>query len=160
MPSIKIICVGKLKEAFYTSAAGEYLKRLAPYAKMSVEELPEVRLPESPSPGDIRTALEAEAERILPRIPKGACTVALCVEGRGFSSPALAAWLSRQMNSGFSQFCFLIGGSYGLSERVKAQAALRLSMSEMTFPHHLARVMLLEQIYRAFKINENARYHK
>ena len=141
-------------------AAGEYVKRLSPYAKLEVEELAETRLPENPAPAEIQAALATEADRILPRIPKGACTVALCVEGQAMSSPALAGYLSRRMNGGDSAFCFLIGGSFGLAERVKAQAALRLSMSEMTFPHHLARVMLLEQLYRAFKINENAPYHK
>ena len=160
MLKIKLICVGKMKERFYMDAAGEYVKRLSPYAKVEVEELAETRLPDNPAPAEIQAALEAEAEKILPRIPKGGCTVALCVEGEAMSSPALADYISRRMNGGFSAFCFLIGGSFGLAPRVKQQADLRLSMSDMTFPHHLARVMLLEQLYRAFKINENAPYHK
>ena len=157
---IKLICVGKMKERFYVDAALEYTKRLSAYGKVEVEELPETRLPEAPAPAEIHAALEAEAEKILPRIPKGACTVALCVEGKGLSSPALADFLAQRMNAGLSAFCFLIGGSFGLAQRVKERADFKLSMSEMTFPHHLARVMLLEQLYRAFKIQENAPYHK
>ena len=160
MLGIKIICVGKMKEPFFIEAAKEYSKRLGAYAKLEIQELPEQRLPEAPSPAEIRAALALEAEKIRGQIPKAACLIALCVEGKSFSSPALADFLDQKMSGGASSFCFLIGGSFGLDEALKAQAALRLSMSEMTFPHHLARVMLLEQIYRAFKINENAPYHK
>ena len=160
MLGIKIICVGKMKETFFIDAANEYVKRLGAYGKVEVCELPEFRLPEAPSPSQIQAALDSEGEKILAQIPKGACVIALCVEGKGFSSPGLADCMAKKMSAGASSFCFLIGGSFGMSENVKQKAALRLSMSEMTFPHHLARVMLLEQVYRAFKINENSRYHK
>ncbi len=160
MPGIKIICVGKMKEKFFIDAANEYVKRLGAYGKVEVTELPEQRLPEDPSPALVRAALDSEGEKILAQIPKGACVVALCVEGKAFSSPGLADFMAKKMSGGASAFCFLIGGSFGMAESVKQRADLRLSMSEMTFPHHLARVMLLEQVYRAFKINENSRYHK
>lgn len=160
MIDIKIICVGKLKEKFYTAAAAEYVKRLGAYCKISVLELPEERLPDRPSQALIDAALEKEGERILAKIPAGAVVVALCVEGQTLSSEELAARMDRWTVQGKSQFVFLIGGSFGMHPSVKAKADLRLSMSPMTFPHHLARVMVLEQIYRAFKINEGSSYHK
>ena len=160
MTDIKVICVGKLKEKFYAAAADEYVKRLGAYCKISVLELPEEKLPDKPSQAQIDAALEKEAERILSKIPNGAVVVALCVEGGTLSSEELAAKLDKWMVQGKSQFVFLIGGSFGMHPSVKVKAALRLSMSPMTFPHHLARVMVLEQIYRAFKINEGSSYHK
>lgn len=160
MLKIKIICVGKMKEKFFIDAANEYMKRLSAYAKIEVDELPESRLPDSPSGAEVLAALEAEADAILQRIPKGALCAALCVEGKELDSPALSELISRQTSCGVSAFCFMIGGSFGLADRVKARAELRLSMSQMTFPHHLARVMLLEQLYRSFKISEHSRYHK
>ena len=160
MTDVKIICVGKLKEKFYAAAADEYVKRLGAYCKISVLELPEEKLPDKPSQAQIDAALEKEGERILSKIPNGAVIVALCVEGGTLSSEELASKLDKWMVQGKSQFVFLIGGSFGMHPGVKARAALRLSMSPMTFPHHLARVMVLEQIYRAFKINEGSSYHK
>ena len=122
--------------------------------------MPEERLPDAPSPAQIDAALEKEASRILDKIPRGAKLIALCVEGKALSSEALAQQVADWTVAGCSQLVFVIGGSFGLHPRVKAAAALRLSMSPMTFPHHLARVMVLEQIYRAFQILKGTRYHK
>lgn len=160
MVSVTLICVGKLKEKHYKDAAQEYVKRLGGYCRAEVIELPETRLDETPAQAQVDAALEKEAEMILARIPKGAVVTAMCVEGELLSSEELAARFSRDMVQGASKFVFVIGGSFGLSERVKRAARYRLSMSKMTFPHHLARVMALEQIYRAFKINEGSSYHK
>ena len=160
MIDVKLICVGKLKEKFYAAAAEEYVKRLGAYCKISVLELPEERLPDRPSQALIDAALEKEGGRILDKIPASAVVIALCVEGNALSSEELAARLNKWTVQGKSQFVLLIGGSFGMHPRVKARADLRLSMSPMTFPHHLARVMVLEQIYRAFKINEGSSYHK
>ena len=160
MIDIKVICVGKMKEKFYIAAAEEYVKRLGAYSKISVLELPEERLSDKPSQAQIDAALDREADRILDKIPAGAAVIALCVEGQTMPSEALAEKLDRWTVQGKSQFVFLIGGSFGMHPRVKQRADLRLSMSPMTFPHHLARVMVLEQIYRAFKINEGSSYHK
>lgn len=160
MTDIRIICVGKLKEKFYSAAAEEYIKRLGGYCKLTVTELTEQRLGDRPSPAQIHAALSKEGEDILSRIPGGAVVIALCVEGTPLSSEELAQKLSGWTVQGRSQFVFLIGGSFGLHPKVKQRAELRLSMSPMTFPHHLARVMVLEQVYRAFKINEGSSYHK
>ena len=157
---VQLICVGKMKEKFYIDAAAEYVKRLSAYCKLQVVELPEERLPSNPSQAQIDAALEKEAAAILAKIPKGSKIVALCVEGKLLSSPDLAQELAKWTVDGASHFTFLIGGSFGLRPSVKEKAQLRLSMSPMTFPHHLARVMVLEQIYRAFQINAGTRYHK
>nr|WP_326126480.1 23S rRNA (pseudouridine(1915)-N(3))-methyltransferase RlmH [uncultured Oscillibacter sp.] len=160
MQRVTLICVGKLKERFYAEAAAEYAKRLSRYCKLTVVELPEERLPENPSPAQIAGALEREAAAIRGRLPSSAVLIALCVEGRERSSEELARLMENWAGRGESQLVFLIGGSFGLHGSIKAQAAERLSMSPMTFPHHLARVMLLEQIYRAYQINAGTRYHK
>ena len=160
MLAVKLICVGKMREKFYLDAFSEYAKRLGAYCRFELTELAEVRLPDAPSQKEIAAALEKEATGIVKSIPTDAYTVALCVEGRQMPSEKLAELIARQEGSGKPRLCFVIGGSYGLSPRVKAAADLRLSMSEMTFPHHLARVMLMEQIYRGFKINEGSKYHK
>ena len=157
---VQLICVGKMREKFYIDAAAEYVKRLSAYCKLQVVELPEERLPSNPSQAQIDAALEKEAAAILAKIPKGSKIVALCVEGKLLSSPDLAQELAKWTVDGASHFTFLIGGSFGLHPSVKEKAQLRLSMSPMTFPHHLARVMVLEQIYRAFQINAGTRYHK
>lgn len=157
---VHIICVGKLKEKFYTDAAAEYVKRLGAYCKLQLTELPEERLPQNPSQAQIDAALEKEAQAVRGKIPKGAAVIALCVEGTLLSSEKLAAKLEQWSAGGASNLVFLIGSSYGMHPSLKAQAQLKLSMSPMTFPHHLARVMLLEQVYRAFKINEGSNYHK
>ncbi len=160
MLNIKIICVGKLKEKFYTAAAAEYMKRLSTLCRLEVEELPESRLSAQPSQAEVEAALRKEGESIALRIPAGALTVALCVEGKQLSSVRFSQFLEACALKGRSKLCFLIGGSEGLSEEVKEKAEVRMSMSEMTFPHHLARIMLLEQLYRAFQIREGSRYHK
>ena len=160
MQSVQLICVGKLKEKFYADACAEYAKRLGAYCKLTVLELPEERLPDRPSQALIDAALDREGDRILSKIPAGSVIIALCVEGNTLSSEELAARMDKWAVQGSSQLTFLIGGSWGLHPKVKRRAALRLSMSPMTFPHHLARVMLLEQVYRACKINEGSNYHK
>lgn len=141
MLRVTVLCQGRLKEPYYIDACREYLKRLTAYCKAEVVELPE--------DGDM-----------LPRIPKGAYVIALCIEGKKLDSPGLAAHLQMLATGGDSRICFLIGGSDGLSQAVKDRSDFRLSMSDMTFPHHLARVMVLEQIYRAFTISAGAKYHK
>ena len=160
MLSVKLICVARMKEKFYAEAFGEYMKRLQPYCKLQLTEAPEQRLSESPSPKELEKALDREAEDILAAIPGDSYVAALCIEGRELSSEALAELVFKVEGSGRPRMCFIIGGSYGLSPRVKARADLKLSMSPMTFPHHLARVMLAEQLYRSFKIIEGSRYHK
>ncbi len=160
MQRITLLCVGKLKEKFYADAAAEYGKRLSRYCKLEIVELPEERLPEAPSPAQIDAALAKEAEAIRGKLPPSSSLVALCVEGRMRSSEELAQLMETWSNRGEKRLVFLIGGSHGLHESVKAQAWAKLSMSPMTFPHHLARVMLLEQIYRAYQINAGTKYHK
>ncbi len=157
---ITLLCVGRLKEKFFEDAVREYCKRLGGYCKIEPVELSEQRLSARPSAGEVQAALDREAEALLRRVPSGARAVALCVEGREFSSEELAREMERSALSGRADYCFIIGGSYGLAPAVKERADLCLSMSRMTFPHHLARVMLLEQIYRAFKIRSGEEYHK
>ena len=160
MFEITLITMGKLKEKFYISAAGEYAKRLSGYCKFHLLELPESRLPEDPSPAEIQAGLEKEAELILARIPKGAWFCVFTPEGRTLSSEAFAQKLREVKLSGKSSACFLIGSSFGMAPRVKDRADLQLSMGPMTFPHHLARIMVLEQLYRAEAIQAGSKYHK
>ena len=160
MLQVKLICVGKMRERFYIEAFEEYRKRLGAYCRFACMEIAEQRLPEDPSEALIRAALEKEAEEILKAVPPDAFLSALCVEGKQMPSEGMAELIAGRENSGKPKLCFVIGGSFGLSERVKNRADLRLSMSKMTFPHHLARVMLAEQLYRGFKIREGSRYHK
>ena len=160
MLQVKFICVGKMKERFFLDAFAEYAKRLGAYCRLECVELTEQRLPEEPSAAEIAKALEREAAEILRGIPQDAYVVALCVEGRELPSEAMAELIAGRENSGKPKLCFVVGGSFGLSETVKKRADLRLSMSKMTFPHHLARVMLAEQLYRGYKIREGSRYHK
>ena len=160
MFDITLICMGKLKEKFYTAAAAEYEKRLKGYCQFKILELPEVRLPEAPSPAEISAGLEKEAELIFSKIPKGAWFCTLTPEGKVISSEALAAKMKDVKLSGKSSACFLIGSSFGMSPRVKEKADFRLSMGPMTFPHHLARIMVLEQLYRAEAIQAGSKYHK
>ena len=160
MQKITVLCVGKLKEEFYLDATAEYAKRLGRYCKLDILELPESRLPEEPSPAQIQQALDAEAAAITAKLPKGGALVALCIEGTPCSSEEMSRKMQQLAVSGKTQLTFLIGGSVGLSESLKRRADWKLSMSPMTFPHHLARVMLLEQIYRAFQIRQGTKYHK
>lgn len=160
MFEITLIAMGKLKEKFYLSAAAEYEKRLGGYCRFRLLELPEVRLPEAPFPAEIAAGLEKEADVILSKIPKGAWFCVLTPEGKAISSEALAAKMAEVKLSGRSSACFLIGSSFGIAPRVKAAADFKLSMGPMTFPHHLARIMVLEQLYRAETIQAGTRYHK
>ena len=160
MLHIKLICVGKLREKYYIEAFREYEKRLGAYCRLECVEIAEQRLPDPPSDKELAAALEREAAEVLKAVPSDAWLCALCVEGRQLSSEDHAELIASRENSGKPKLCFVIGGSYGLSPAVKQRADLKLSFSSMTFPHHLARVMLAEQIYRGFKINEGSRYHK
>ena len=160
MLGIKLICVGKMKEKFYIDAFAEYSKRLSAYCKFECVELSETKLGENPSDREIEAALSKEAAEIEKNIPKDAYVIAMCVGAKQLKSEELAAKLNSIAISGKGKICFLIGGSFGMAESLKKNADMRLGMSEMTFPHHLARVMLAEQIYRSFKINEGSRYHK
>lgn len=157
MLGVEIICVGKLKEKFFSAAADEYAKRLSAYCKLTITELPETA---AKNEAEVLRALSIEGERILSKIGSGAYIIAMCVEGKGLSSEELSRKISDLKVSGKSKLVIIIGGSNGIDERVKEKADLRLSMSKMTFPHHLARVMVLEQVYRAFKIEEGSDYHK
>jgi 23S rRNA (pseudouridine1915-N3)-methyltransferase len=160
MQRITVLCVGKLKEKFYAAAASEYEKRLSRFCRLEIAELPEVRLPENPSAAEISQALAAEAERLETRLTQGGPLIALCIEGTALSSEELARKMDSLATAGTSRLTFLIGGSFGLDEQIKQRADFRLSMSPMTFPHHLARIMLLEQIYRAYQILSGTKYHK
>ena len=160
MLTVRLICVGKLGEKFWAEAVREYEKRLTAYCKLEIVELPEQRLPQNPSEGEIARALDKEAALIEAKLLSGAAVAALCIEGKPMSSEQLADYLSGLTVSGTSKLCLVIGGSCGLSPRIKQKAGLRLSMSPMTFPHHLARVMVLEQVYRALSITAGGKYHK
>ena len=160
MFSITLICMGKLKEKFYTEAAAEYAKRLKAYCAFQLIELPECRLPEDPSAAQIAQGLQKEAELIRAKLPKGCFFCVLTPEGRLLSSEQLADTLRLAKLGGRSGVCFLIGSSFGIAPEIKALADLQLSMSKMTFPHHLARVMALEQLYRAEAIQAGSKYHK
>ena len=160
MLSIKLICVGKLKERFYIDAVNEYVKRLSGYCRLEITELSEHRLPSNPSESQIMAALDKERAAIMEKLPSGAVTVALCVEGDETDSPGLSELLANCAGRGASRLCFIIGGSYSLHDGIKSTADFRLSLSKLTFPHNLARVILLEQLYRAFIISEGGKYHK
>lgn len=160
MLSVRLICVGRLGEKFWKTACDEYAKRLSAYCKLEIIELPEQRLPDTPSAGQVRQALGREAEQIRAKIPTGAAVFALCVEGKLLSSEELAEVIRSMTVSGTSRLVLLIGGSCGLDEALKRNVELRLSMSKMTFPHHLARVMVLEQLYRSLNILGGGKYHK
>ena len=159
MQKITVLCVGKLKEAFYEQAVKEYEKRLSRCCKLELLE-PEQRLGDEPSEAEIRQALKKEAALVEQRLSKGGALIAMCIEGQEMSSVALSQKMQQLAARGASQLTFLIGSSFGLDEDLKKKADLRLSMSPMTFPHHLARVMLLEQIYRAYQIEAGTKYHK
>ncbi len=160
MQNVTILCVGKLKEKFYADACAEYQKRLTRFCRLTLTELPEERLGDEPSEAQIAAALEKEADAVEARLPRGGALIALCIEGKELSSAQLSDAVAQYAARGVSQLTFLIGGSFGLSSRLKERADMRLSMSPMTFPHHLARVMLLEQIYRAYQIQAGTKYHK
>ncbi|MCL2124659.1 MAG: 23S rRNA (pseudouridine(1915)-N(3))-methyltransferase RlmH [Oscillospiraceae bacterium] len=158
--NIKIICVGKLRERYHIDESNEYVKRLSAFCSAEIVEIAEQRLPSDPSENDIALALRKESLAIIDKIPAGATVVALCVEGDGIDSESLSKFLETEALRGISRFCFIIGGSYGLGADIKKLAHFKLSLSKMTFPHALARIILLEQLYRAFKIAEGSKYHK
>ena len=160
MFEITLLAMGKLKEKFYLSAAAEYEKRLGGFCRFKLLELPECRLPENPSQAEIETGLLKESEQIFSRIPKGAWFCVFTPEGKTLSSEAFADTLKKVKLSGKSSACFLIGSSFGMAKCVKDRADFKLSMGPMTFPHHLARIMVLEQLYRAEAIQAGTKYHK
>lgn len=161
MQTVTILAPGRLNADYYAKAAAEYAKRLSAYCRLRVVELAEEPIAEkNASPAVIEKALEKEGKAILAAVPKGSCLVALCIEGGQKTSEELAEFFAARAQSGAGDVAFAIGSSHGLAECVKRAAALRLSMSRMTFPHQLARVMLLEQIYRAFSILHGGKYHK
>lgn len=159
MLNVNIICVGSLKERFFTDAVNEYKKRLSRYCKLSIVELQEEKISDQETQAQIEKTLSKEGERILSKIGKGDYVIAMCIEGKEIDSVQLSQKLSDiSMTTGTVDF--IIGGSWGLSDEVKKRADFKLSVSRMTFPHQLFRVMLCEQIYRAFTISANAKYHK
>ncbi len=158
MFNVAILAVGRLKESWLREGLAEYQKRLSAYCAFQVAEIPEYRLPDDPSPAQIEKGLEEEGRVILERVGK-VPFAALCIEGKALSSQGLAEFLARRQQEG-SSFAFVIGGSFGLSREVKERAVLRLSISPMTFPHQLFRVMLVEQLYRGFSILSGGKYHK
>ena len=160
MIRITIISVGKIKEKYFAAAIDEYVKRLKRYASVDITELKDEPVPESLSESERLFVLKKEGQRVLEKIPAGALAVALCVEGKQLSSEEMAEYINNAVLSGQSRIVFIIGGSLGLSDEVKKRADFKLSFSKMTFPHRLMKVILLEQIYRAFTIIEGKTYHK
>lgn len=158
--TIRILCIGKLKEKYWTAAVDEYAKRIGGFCTLQIVERKETKLPKNASAAEERQVIRKEGESLLSQIGTGDFVVALDIDGRMTDSVALAKTLASTFASGRSTVDFVIGGSLGLSEAVKKRADLRLSFSRMTFPHQLARVMLLEQVYRAFKITSGETYHK
>lgn len=159
MIKCRIVAMGSLKEKFFKEACGEYIKRLSRFCDLDICEIEPHKLPEKPSLGEIENALKKEAEQINKKIPQNSLVIALCVEGKQMSSEKLAEKIKEMSGLGRG-LCFIIGSSHGLADEVKKNSDLRLSLSEMTFPHKLFRVMLLEQIYRGFMINSGSEYHK
>lgn len=160
MFDITLIAMGKLKEKFYLSAAAEYEKRLQGYCRFHLVELPEYRVPEDPSAAEITAGLEREADLIVSKIPKGSWFCVLTPEAKAISSESLAQQIQTVKLSGKSHACFLIGSSFGIAQRIKNLADFKLSMGPMTFPHHLARIMVMEQLYRSEAIQAGSKYHK
>ncbi len=160
MLNITIICIGKLKEQYLRDASAEYVKRLSSACKLNIIELGGEKLSDNPSQKEIENALSTEAKRIIEKIPKGSTVYTMCIEGKQRTSEELSREIDALGVSGVSSLVFIIGGSFGLSDEVKALSHQRLSMSKMTFPHQLARIMLLEQIYRAMQISLGTKYHK
>ncbi len=160
MQTINIVALGRLKEDYLKSACKEYEKRMGGMARLIINEIDPVQLPQNPSDAMIERALWDEAQLIAKKLIPGGLNIAMCIEGKQYSSEELALCIDNAGIQGKSAVNFIIGSSYGLSDSIKKQADIRMSMSKMTFPHQLARVMLLEQIYRAFSINAGKKYHK
>ena len=159
MVNLTVICIGKLKEQYLRDASREYEKRLSPY-KINIIELPEEKISSNPSDKETANVIEAEGKRIIEKIPKGAAVYAMCIEGKQRTSEELSKELDDLALSGVNTAVFIIGGSCGLSDEVKRISNQRISMSKMTFPHQLARIMVLEQLYRATQISLGTKYHK
>ena len=160
MLNVNVICIGKLKEQYLRDACVEYIKRLSAFCKINVIEILPTALFDNPSDAQIESALKSEGEKIRGKIPNGSIVFAMCVEGKQRTSPELSEEISKLAVDGVSNITFIIGGSFGLSNEVKQISNKKLSMSKMTFPHQLARVMLLEQLYRVFQISNGGKYHK
>ncbi len=160
MLNITIISVGKLKEKYLRDASAEYQKRLSTLCRLNIIELSPFSLGDNPSAKEIDNALAAESKKIIEKIPKGAKVYSMCIEGRQRTSEELSREIDAAAAGGVSSIAFIIGSSFGLSDEVKSLSAERLSMSKMTFPHQLARIMLLEQIYRSIQISIGTKYHK
>lgn len=159
MMNVTVLTVGKLKERYLRDGCAEYLKRLQAYAKVNMIEVSEERVSDNPSAAELAAVLKKEGERLTAKIPKGATVITLCIEGQQYDSPSFAALLEQTAQSS-AHLCFIIGGSFGLSDEVKALSKYRLSFGKLTLPHQLARLVLLEQVYRAFSISNHAKYHK
>lgn len=159
MLNITVIAVGKIKEKYFTDAISEYSKRLGRYCKLNIVEIKDEATPDNPSDRERDAVLEKEGVRILEKLPKSAYTVALCIEGKKQTSVEFADFIESTANKN-SEIAFIIGGSMGICDEIKKRADLKLSFSEMTFPHQLMRVILLEQVYRAFNISGGGKYHK
>lgn len=160
MTNITIIALGKLKEQYMRDFAAEYIKRLSAYCKLDVVELTPKALPDNPSAAQIAAALENECDLIKQKIPHGAYVFSMCIEGKQTSSEAFSRKLDELRVNGRGSVVFILGSSFGLSDKIKALSDAKFSMSEMTFPHQMARIMLLEQLYRAFQISSGGKYHK
>ncbi len=161
MLNVNLITVGKLKESYLRDACAEYQKRLQAFCKLNIVELNESRLPDSPSEKEIKTALSNEGKAMMSLLSGNSCyNITMCIEGKQLSSVKFAEKLEKISVDGKSTVNIVIGSSFGIADEIKAMSDFKLSMSEMTFPHQLARVMLLEQLYRAFQINSGGKYHK
>ena len=160
MMKVTVIAVGKLKEPYLRDGCAEYLKRLAAFAKVTVVEINECRCSDNPSPAEIEAVKQKEGEAILAKLPKGAYVIPLCIEGTQLSSEGFAAKIEEAALAGSSEVALIIGGSFGLSDAVKTKGKLKLSFGKITLPHQLMRLVLLEQLYRAFSINHHTKYHK
>lgn len=158
--NITILCVGKIKEAYYREALAEYVKRLSKYCRLNVIEVADEQTPDKASDIEVAAILKKEEERILSKIPANPHVISLAIEGKSLDSVAFSSLIDNLGISGKSNICFIIGGSLGLSDNVKSRSDMLLSFSKMTYPHQLMRVILTEQIYRAYRIIKGEPYHK
>ncbi|MBR6238452.1 MAG: 23S rRNA (pseudouridine(1915)-N(3))-methyltransferase RlmH [Lachnospiraceae bacterium] len=158
--NITVLCVGKIKEAYYREALAEYVKRLSKYCRLNVIEVADEQTPDKASDTEVAAILKKEEERILSKIPANSHVISLAIEGKSLDSVAFSSLIDDLGISGKSNICFIIGGSLGLSDNVKSRSDMLLSFSKMTYPHQLMRVILTEQIYRAYRIIKGEPYHK
>lgn len=160
MLTIKILCVGNLKENYLKESFLEYQKRLSSFCRFEVKEISEYKVSSNPTESEINLAINNEGEKLFSYLNKSNYVISLCIDGKEFSSEDLSRHIQNIAINGKSTIIFIIGGSFGLSQKVKNRSDLKFSMSKLTFPHQLARVMLAEQIYRAFQISSGGKYHK